>query len=109
MCLWQTFEEGHIIAKYVNEEPPSYIKSRLAQLGTKLVLKMLLVDNFFHGDLHPGNTLVRLNGELPQIVLLDVGMIIELSQRNRSILSELFKVRFTSEKCYFVIIDCKID
>jgi hypothetical protein len=43
MCLWQTFEEGHNIAKYVNEEPPSYIKSRLAQLGTSLVLKMLLV------------------------------------------------------------------
>lgn len=89
--LVETFEEGHSIAKYVNKEPQSYIKSCLAQLGTSLVLKMLLVDNFFHGDLHPGNIFVRLDGELPQIILLDVGMIVELSQRNRLILSELFK------------------
>lgn len=89
--LVETFEEGHSIAKYVHEEPHSYIKSCLAQLGTSLVLKMLLVDNFFHGDLHPGNIFVRLDDGLPQIVLLDVGMIIELCQRNRSVLSELFK------------------
>lgn len=49
-------------------------------------------DNFVHGDLHPGNIFVRFNGKRPQVVLLDVGMVAELSPRNMMIVVELFKV-----------------
>eukprot|EP00959_Pyramimonas_sp_CCMP1952_P322558 6749646-Pyramimonas_sp.AAC.1 len=32
----------------------------LAKLGLSVVLKMMLVDNLVHADLHPGNILVRI-------------------------------------------------
>nr|CAD1839146.1 unnamed protein product [Ananas comosus var. bracteatus] len=34
------------------------LKSALAHIGTHALLKMLLVDNFVHADMHPGNILV---------------------------------------------------
>jgi len=33
-------------------------KRRLADIGLKAVMKMLLLDNLVHGDLHPGNVMV---------------------------------------------------
>ncbi|XP_057842971.2 uncharacterized protein LOC131052343 isoform X2 [Cryptomeria japonica] len=89
--LVETFEEGHSIIQCTHETSNSHLRSYLAALGTRLFLKMLLVDNFIHGDLHPGNIFVRSDGVHPQIVVLDVGMAIELSQRSRSLLFELFK------------------
>uniref|UniRef100_A0A803N9Y5 ABC1 atypical kinase-like domain-containing protein n=1 Tax=Chenopodium quinoa TaxID=63459 RepID=A0A803N9Y5_CHEQI len=35
------------------------IKVALADIGTHALLKMMLVDNFIHADMHPGNILVR--------------------------------------------------
>ena len=46
-------------------------RRRLARLGARMFLKMVLVDRFFHGDPHPGNLLVDPTGRL---VLLDFGM-----------------------------------
>ncbi|KAK6016593.1 ABC1 family protein, partial [Ostertagia ostertagi] len=33
----------------------------IALLGARALLKMIFVDNFVHGDLHPGNILIRFN------------------------------------------------
>ena len=41
-------------------------------------LKMLLVDNLMHADLHPGNILLQDQG--PKLVLLDVGMVARLAR-----------------------------
>lgn len=35
------------------------IPPRIAAIGLRLFLQMVLVDNFTHADLHPGNMLVR--------------------------------------------------
>ena len=35
------------------------IRKQIADIGIAAFLKMLFVDNFVHGDLHPGNILVR--------------------------------------------------
>lgn len=37
------------------------IKRRIALLGARAILKMIFVDNFVHGDLHPGNILIQFN------------------------------------------------
>ncbi|CAI5999219.1 unnamed protein product [Closterium sp. NIES-64] len=83
------------------------LNMELAELGSHTLLKMLLVDNFIHADLHPGNILVRMQrGHLPSapeegvglslsshphIVLLDVGMTAELEPRFRANMLEFFK------------------
>ncbi|KAL5548065.1 hypothetical protein UlMin_003296 [Ulmus minor] len=100
--LVETYEQGESVLHYVDElEGNEKIKSALAHIGTHALLKMLLVDNFIHADMHPGNILVRVtNNKLsseqffksrPHVIFLDVDMTAELSKRDRVNLIELFK------------------
>ncbi|KAL6573915.1 hypothetical protein OROHE_001457 [Orobanche hederae] len=100
--LVETFEQGESVARYVDErEGNERVKIALAHIGTHALLKMLLVDNFVHADMHPGNILVRvarskssrkkLFKTKPHLVFLDVGMTAELSKNDRINLLEFFK------------------
>ncbi|KAL2475449.1 Protein kinase superfamily protein [Abeliophyllum distichum] len=100
--LVETFEHGESVSRYVdNHEGNERIKSALAHIGTHALLKMLLVDNFVHADMHPGNILVRvarskpsrkqLFKTKPHVIFLDVGMTAELSKSDRVNLLEFFK------------------
>jgi ubiquinone biosynthesis protein len=53
----------------------------LAARGSDAVLKMILVDGFFHADPHPGNVLY-LPGN--RIALIDFGMVGRLSALRRN-------------------------
>uniref|UniRef100_A0A7S1IFC1 Protein kinase domain-containing protein n=1 Tax=Eutreptiella gymnastica TaxID=73025 RepID=A0A7S1IFC1_9EUGL len=66
---------------------------RLAQAGADLFLQMVLTDNFFHADIHPGNCLV---GKLPGddhvfLAMLDVGVCQTLSKHQRDISHEFLR------------------
>jgi ubiquinone biosynthesis protein len=50
------------------------------------VLQMVYVDGFFHGDLHPGNVLVRDDGT---ICFIDFGLCGRLTPRQRDLLTDL--------------------
>ncbi|XP_026449049.1 uncharacterized aarF domain-containing protein kinase 2-like [Papaver somniferum] len=100
--LVETFENGESVAAYVDENVGhERMKSALAHIGTHALLKMLLVDNFIHADMHPGNILVRvpkgkpsrkkLFKSRPHVIFLDVGMTAELSKSDRVNLLEFFK------------------
>ncbi|XP_020115270.1 probable serine/threonine-protein kinase abkC isoform X1 [Ananas comosus] len=100
--LVETYEHGKNISYYVDElEGNQRLKSALAHIGTCAFLKMLLVDNFIHADMHPGNILVRMSRSRhpskglfkprPHLVFLDVGLIAELSSSDRINLLEFFK------------------
>ncbi|XP_050368406.1 uncharacterized protein LOC126786592 isoform X2 [Argentina anserina] len=100
--LVETYEQGESVQHYVDKlEGNEPIKNALAHIGTNALLKMLLVDNFIHADMHPGNILVRVThskvpgkqlfGLRPHVVFLDVGMTAELSKRDQLNLVELFK------------------
>ncbi|KAK8630241.1 hypothetical protein V6N13_079044 [Hibiscus sabdariffa] len=99
--LVETFEHGESVLRYVDDlEGHEQIKSALAHIGTHALLKMLLVDNFVHADMHPGNILVRIKdrrthnqlfSSRPHVILLDVGMTAELSGTDRLNLLEFFK------------------
>ncbi|KAK8934914.1 hypothetical protein KSP39_PZI014852 [Platanthera zijinensis] len=100
--LVETFEHGESVSRYVDElEGHDRLKSALAHIGTHALLKMLLVDNFIHADMHPGNILVRESHSRrpsrrffkskPHVVFLDVGMTAELSSNDRVNLLEFFK------------------
>ncbi|MCL7044420.1 hypothetical protein MKW94_017292 [Papaver nudicaule] len=103
VVLVENYEYGESVSHFVNElEGNNQIKSALAHIGTHALLKMLLVDNFIHADMHPGNILVRmaknkhsherLFKSRPHLVFLDVGMTAELSKSDRLNLLDLFKV-----------------
>ena len=82
----------------------------LAQVGLNIILKMFLVDNFVHADLHPGNIYVRAEpeeptwwfmralyrvfpslGQSPQVVLIDAGMTNELTRKDSKGLLHFFQ------------------
>jgi predicted unusual protein kinase regulating ubiquinone biosynthesis (AarF/ABC1/UbiB family) len=46
---------------YQSGDYPESEKKRLAKIGLKAFLKMVFLDNFVHGDLHPGNIFVTEN------------------------------------------------
>lgn len=50
------------------------------------VLQMIYADGFFHGDLHPGNLLIRDDGT---VCFIDVGLCGRLSPRQQDLLSDL--------------------
>lgn len=100
--LVETYEHGESVMHYVDKlKGHDRTKSAIAHIGTHALLKMLLVDNFIHADLHPGNILVRPaqskaspQGFLkskPHVIFLDVGMTAELSKKNQASLLEFFK------------------
>ncbi|XP_068657391.1 uncharacterized protein [Aristolochia californica] len=98
--LVESYEQGESVSHYFDElEGNARLKSSLAHIGTHALLKMLLVDNFIHADMHPGNILVRVsqaklpqkNKSKPHVIFLDVGMIAELSKSDRVNLLEFFK------------------
>ncbi|XP_017223622.1 uncharacterized protein LOC108200073 [Daucus carota subsp. sativus] len=100
--LVETFEPGDSVAYYVDElDGHERLKRSLAHIGTHALLKMLLVDNFIHADMHPGNILVRvarskssrkrLFKSKPHVIFLDVGMTAELSGSDRVNLVDFFK------------------
>lgn len=57
--LVETYEESVPVSSYQKAGIPADLKRKIAQLGINMLLKMVFVDNFVHGDLHPGNILVQ--------------------------------------------------
>jgi hypothetical protein len=67
--LWPLVNEFVLVEEYVGGTPISQIlkdpacpvdeKRRIARSGLAAFLKMVFLDNFVHGDLHPGNIFVR--------------------------------------------------
>ena len=86
--LVETFEPGMCVTDFIDTCDDYSSRGKLAEIGIRSLLKMMLVDNFIHADLHPGNLLVRINerqgvmrvDSAPQLIVLDVGMTTELKK-----------------------------
>jgi ubiquinone biosynthesis protein len=85
--LTMEFISGVKISKIGTIEAAGLDRPRLARNATRAVIKMLLIDGFFHADPHPGNVLVNL--ETGMITLLDTGMVGHLDLQNRITLIQL--------------------
>jgi aarF domain-containing kinase len=77
--LTETYVDGTPIMDYI--KAPKEVRRELALMGLDATLKMIFLNDFLHGDLHPGNILV---GEIPgkpgklQLHLLDCGLVVEM-------------------------------
>eukprot|EP01117_Protostelium_nocturnum_P020609 TRINITY_DN9369_c0_g1_i1.p1 TRINITY_DN9369_c0_g1~~TRINITY_DN9369_c0_g1_i1.p1 ORF type:complete len:647 (+),score=195.61 TRINITY_DN9369_c0_g1_i1:96-2036(+) len=97
--LVESFESGIPIAKFF-DSPDIELKKKLADIGLNGYLKMMLVDQFVHADLHPGNVLVKnadpneindLSKEKVQLVLLDAGLVTQMTPEDSFKFLSLFK------------------
>lgn len=111
--LIESFEYGDLISRYV-KDPEGEIGVGISQTGLDLFLKMMVRDNFMHADMHPGNILVKKTNDYsgsscsgnvikkwlfelfqlnkPKLVLLDAGMITELTAHDQRFVVAFFKV-----------------
>lgn len=89
--LVETFETGYPLSYFIEKSHPQ--NPAIAQLGLKSFYQMLFVDNFIHADCHAGNIMVKIPSveqqqkdanHQPELVLIDVGMVTELSQHDRA-------------------------
>lgn len=76
--LTETFCEGIPIMEWTKEGSSVEERKLLANIGLETTLKMIFLNDFVHGDLHPGNILVT--GKYPKMkmVLLDCGLVLEM-------------------------------
>ena len=90
--LVESLEPGTVMNEYLASGSLDHVdattKHNLAVTGIKMFLKMIFVDNYVHGDLHPGNMLVAPDGHT--LVILDPGLITTLSPDDRRNFLSLF-------------------
>lgn len=91
--LVETFEHGQTLNAFFKSNPDKRQQKMIAKLGLHTYLKMILVHNFIHADLHPGNILVRKHPRSHdiQLVLLDTGFVAELTDQDWNNFKQLFK------------------
>ena len=76
--LVMEFIEG---TKILNVRQTPADPKRLAQIGFRVLLKMIFEDGFVHADLHPGNILVTPDG---RVAILDLGLVGVLDDTHRA-------------------------
>jgi aarF domain-containing kinase len=91
--LVETFEHGEPLSSFLRHYTEQQGRKELAHTGLRTYLTMLLLHNFIHADLHPGNLLVRHDPETGKnrVVLLDVGLVCELSEYDWLHFKSLFR------------------
>ena len=74
---------------------PGMDRSRLARVFIRAMVQQLLIDGFFHADVHPGNVFVNPHadraGSGGEIILIDLGMTGSLDETQRAELTNLLR------------------
>ncbi len=73
--LTMTFMEGVKITNFAEFERLGIDRNEVATRFVQSFYKQLFFDRFFHADPHPGNFLVRKDGDATTLVILDFGAI----------------------------------
>ncbi len=85
--LTEEFIEGFKFDDYAGIQAAGLDYVAIANLGVRAFIKQVLEDGFFHADTHPGNVLIRPNGE---VVYIDFGMVDTIPADLQQILVDLF-------------------
>lgn len=86
--------EGAVVMEFIPgldtslpERSSAVLRKRFAASTLAAVYRMLFVEGFVHCDLHPGNLYFTASG---QVVVLDAGFSVRLSERIRRLFAEFF-------------------
>ena len=83
----ETYCEGQPINEFVRNNTMNKSTLRnMCKSAVRAVCQMIFIDNFIHGDLHPGNVLVN---DENKFVLLDVGIVVENSRKDHRLISDV--------------------
>ena len=99
--LIQSFERGHPLKEFlpatarhgsVQRHASDEQRRLIAHAGAAAFLRMMLIHNFVHADLHPGNILIEAASDTSdaKLVFLDCGLVSELSDRDNENFIALF-------------------
>jgi len=98
--LVESFCKGVSLKDYLKETHPLDERKFMAKMGLRAFLKMIIIDNFVHADMHSGNILVnyeklekntKKSNKNPNIVVLDVGLTTFASELDLRLIKDLFK------------------
>ena len=107
---WVPLDASQSVENIVSDGDDLELRKKVALCGVQSYLKMLMVDNFIHADLHPGNVLVRMeevgwwarlqryiligqsasSDRVPHIVFLDAGLAANFDDRIYSSVQTFF-------------------
>lgn len=86
--------EGVLVEEFLSGSPISnfFPSARLARMGLQAFLNMVFLNNFVHGDLHPGNLMVGQRDDSGEecLIFLDAGIVCELDRHDRTNFLDLF-------------------
>mmetsp|Transcript_18097 Transcript_18097/g.29354 ORF Transcript_18097/g.29354 Transcript_18097/m.29354 type:complete len:637 (-) Transcript_18097:2587-4497(-) len=92
--LVESFEQGVSLGELLYDKQCSQsLKKEIGRVCVRAFLKMVLVDNFSHSDLHPGNVLVEIDpctDKLNMLTFVDVGLTTTLDENDRDNFIDLF-------------------
>ncbi|RNF23970.1 ubiquinone biosynthesis protein [Trypanosoma conorhini] len=100
--LVESFCKGEPASPEFLSAQEEYVRDILARKGLNTWCKMLLHDNFVHGDMHPGNILIDTSDPHdPRISLIDVGLCQRISPAEADLAHDLMEsfVRWKSDLC----------
>ena len=89
--LTMAWEDGVKINRLEQIEAWKLDKKLLAERLLRIYSHMIFKDGFYHADPHPGNILVRENGDM---VLLDFGAVAEVSRQMQQGIPQLIEAAF---------------
>jgi ubiquinone biosynthesis protein len=93
--LTMEFVRGVKLSNLAAIEQAGLDKQPLAETTLRSMVKQLLIDGFFHADPHPGNLMVNL--ETGMITYLDLGMVGELTLKQRLNIIDMFATMYQQD------------
>lgn len=86
--LLESFCEGIPVIQFAKEHKnEDKLLNQMCVIAIETVCKMIFLDNFMHGDLHPGNVLIDPVNK--KFVLLDVGIIAPFTEEDHTTLVDV--------------------
>jgi aarF domain-containing kinase len=86
--LVETFCPGVPVLQFAREhQDDRALLHNLCKTAVRAVCKMIFLDNFMHGDCHPGN--VRISPDGKKFILLDVGIVVEYTNSDHEMLVDV--------------------